>query len=232
MSRQHSIAVVTSIHQPNSDLLMLFDNVYVLAKRGFCIYSGRPDHLYDHLKQGGIECKEYQAPIEVLIKFSFSKNDHEQILLEATMKNKLSLEERCSKEGKLSSNGVPHESVGFSSRHFLYLVGRAMTSLYVSQWKSMIVQFAFMMLTALILIIVFDRHIGEPAGCFTMMDSINISNKKEDLRIESLSIQNTNFFYLTDLMVCGIFNFYALMSFASEVRIFTNEHNNGWYFFY
>src|SRR4051812_16514761 len=51
LSINYKICVITSIHQPNSELLMLFDKLYVLSKGGHNIYSGRPlalpQYLYD-----------------------------------------------------------------------------------------------------------------------------------------------------------------------------------------
>ena len=81
LSRQYSIAIVTSIHQPNNDLLMLFDNLYVLAKGGICMYNGTPDRLYDHLEEAGIQCKEYQAPVEIVMKLASSRYSNTDKLL-------------------------------------------------------------------------------------------------------------------------------------------------------
>ena len=209
---------------------MLFDNLYVLAKGGICIYNGTPDRLYDHLEEAGIQCKEYQAPVEALMKFASIRNAEVEILLEQTMKNKEALKERCAKEVKLSRNGISHKSVGFSPRHFLYLVGRAMTSLYVSQWKSMIVQFLFIIFSALFLSIVFDRNIGKPDGCFTKGQPINYTDLDEKLRIESLLIQNLTFIFFSDSTIIFIFITNAIKSFAPEIRIFFNEHKNGSFF--
>src|SRR5207249_1216231 len=61
-----------SIHQPNNDLFLMFDSVYVLAKGGVCVYSGLPQNLRQHLNECRIECTENQIPIEVIIKLSFN----------------------------------------------------------------------------------------------------------------------------------------------------------------
>ena len=47
LTATHDIAIVASIHQPNTEILMLFDQLYVLARGGVCIYSGAPDKLRD-----------------------------------------------------------------------------------------------------------------------------------------------------------------------------------------
>ncbi|CAG2178136.1 unnamed protein product, partial [Oppiella nova] len=49
LSRKHNISVIVSIHQPNNDLFHMFDNIYVLAKGGHCLYDGVPKQLRQHL---------------------------------------------------------------------------------------------------------------------------------------------------------------------------------------
>jgi len=62
------MSILTSIHQPSNDLFMMFDNIYVLAKGGVCVYSGPPQHLKTHLNQCNVECNEFQVPIELILK--------------------------------------------------------------------------------------------------------------------------------------------------------------------
>ena len=45
------LTILVSIHTPNSDIMSLFDKVFILAKGGVCIYSGPPDNLRDNLKK-------------------------------------------------------------------------------------------------------------------------------------------------------------------------------------
>src|SRR5699024_3874106 len=40
LAHNHQMTVLTTIHAPNNETLALFDQLYVLAKGGFCIYSG------------------------------------------------------------------------------------------------------------------------------------------------------------------------------------------------
>ena len=65
---------MTSIHQPNSDVLMMFDKLYVLAKKGKCVFDGKTTQLKNHLQKCQIECLEWQVPIEELIKIA--SKDH------------------------------------------------------------------------------------------------------------------------------------------------------------
>ena len=74
LSQNHSIAIVTSIHQPNIDVLMLFDQLYVLATGGQCAYNGHPSLLKQHLIKCQIPSLDYQVPIEQLIKVASSSD--------------------------------------------------------------------------------------------------------------------------------------------------------------
>ncbi|OTF83917.1 hypothetical protein BLA29_011986, partial [Euroglyphus maynei] len=51
LADNHRMSVTISIHTPNSDILHLFDKLYVLAKGGVCIYAGPPDMLRPILKE-------------------------------------------------------------------------------------------------------------------------------------------------------------------------------------
>ena len=73
LAKKYQLAIVTSIHQPNSDVLMMFDKLYVLARGGRCVFDGETNQLKSHLEQCQVECLEWQIPIEELIKVA-SKN--------------------------------------------------------------------------------------------------------------------------------------------------------------
>ena len=68
LAKKYQLAIVTSIHQPNSDVLMMFDKLYVLARGGRCVFDGETNQLKSHLEQCQVECLEWQIPIEELIK--------------------------------------------------------------------------------------------------------------------------------------------------------------------
>lgn len=64
------MAIVTSIHQPNSDIFLMYDKIYVLSRGGKCVYFGSPYDLYQHLLKMDIKCEKFQVPIEVVIKIA------------------------------------------------------------------------------------------------------------------------------------------------------------------
>ena len=64
---KHNICIITTIHQPNTDVMQMLDQLYVLAKGGVCVYSGSPQLLEHHLRECNIICNAYQVPIEHLV---------------------------------------------------------------------------------------------------------------------------------------------------------------------
>ena len=227
VSRQHSIAVVTSIHQPNSDVLTYFDRMYVLAKGGVCIYDGPPQNLPGHLKEAGIELKKHQFPIEVLMKMASIKDEKLDPFLDITKKSWTGLEERCLTEGKLCPQGVPHKPIRFTLGHFAQILFRASTCQFRSQWKAMVFQFMFVMISITFATKLFNKHCGQPDGCFSMNSTNRSMTREDELKIESLLIQNFKLQFFVEMMLQFLLTFTTVLLFAPEVRIFFNEHKNG-----
>ena len=67
---RHRMAIVTSIHQPNSLLLHMFDQLYVLSNGGHNVFNGKPNQIRQHLSSCGVNCPEDVFPIELLLKIS------------------------------------------------------------------------------------------------------------------------------------------------------------------
>lgn len=68
------LTILVSIHAPNSELLNLFDQLYILAKGGVCIYFDRPENLEMKLEQdinnNSEEMKKDRPAIERYLKIA------------------------------------------------------------------------------------------------------------------------------------------------------------------
>ncbi|XP_054158714.1 ATP-binding cassette sub-family G member 1-like [Oppia nitens] len=244
VSRKHNMAIVTSIHQPNSDVLMLFDQLYVLGKGGLCVYEGPPNQLRDHLSRSEFECTEHQVPIELLLKIA-SKPDHNlQRLANQTVKSRQSLRNKCLIEGQLAPNGIEPKTPGFNISQTWYLFQRTAAYSFKSQWKAMVGQFVCIVGLSYILTTIYNKNIGQPDGCFALIDndlSANDGNSSgvtttvgcdktvEVLKVEYLLSQNLRFTFFAGLMIQFLLTVGTTLIFATEVKIFINEHKNGWY---
>ena len=71
LSKQNGITVIVSIHAPSSDILNMFDQLYIIAKGGVCIYSDHPDRLRPHLNRiTGIALNEDESPIQEYLRIA------------------------------------------------------------------------------------------------------------------------------------------------------------------
>ncbi|CAG2165983.1 unnamed protein product [Oppiella nova] len=153
LSESHGIAVITSIHQPNNDILMLFDQIYVLAKGGVCVYSGAPQELGHHLNKCGISCKSHQKPIDMLMKVTSNTIEDQTVrqLVKQTSRDTEWLDEKCENETKLSPNGIQFKAKTFIIKDIWYLMTRMMTNDYICKWKQLLAELMFFILFPILL---------------------------------------------------------------------------------
>ncbi len=227
LSRRHNITVITSIHQPNSDVLMTFDKLYVLAKGGVCVYSGCPQGLNTHLRECDILCNKFQFPIEVLLKIATKGVNDKQVLKLAkkSAEEKQSLLNRCENETKLFSNGIPFKSKNFKLIDMWYLLLRSMTYTYLSQWKLLLIQLVFYITTPLILAKTVNQDIGQPDSCYNFNENSTESCINE-LEKDSLIDQNLKFQAFTVVLVMFIQICVTTLTFPAEIKRFMSEHQN------
>ncbi len=227
MSQKHNIAIITIIHQPNSDIIMMFDKLYVLAKGGVCVYFGSPQNLNSFLNECEIKCKEFQIPIEVLIKVAINSINNEQVLkmVKKTTKENQKRLNRCLNETELFPDGIPFKSKIFKPIDMWHLLLRTMTCNYISQWKSLLIQFILFVTLPLILKIIFNPNIGIPDGCYSFLHNHNISCSKQ-LENDSLLDQNIKFLFFISTLAIFIQLTVTTLTFPFEVKIFINEHRN------
>ena len=230
VSRRHNIGVVTSIHQPNNDVLMLFDKLYVLAKGGLCLYDGSPQCLREHLNEADIDINEYQVPIEVLLKIGSKYDERVRELVDLTLKQRNDLRHRCITEGRLSPKGIPKKSLNFDLTRMWYLFQRTTAYSFQSQWKAMVIQFIFILSLGFVITQLYNKHIGEADGCFSFEQKNTTTTcfkSMETLKEESYLSQNLRFVFFSGILIQFLTTVATTLIFTTEVRIFLNEHKNG-----
>jgi hypothetical protein len=205
----------------------MFDMLYVLAKGGVCVYSGTPKYLTTYLRECDIICSEFQVPIEILLKIASNGIEDKKVmqLMDKTSEDKQKIINKCKNEAKFFSNGIPFESKNFKLIDFWYLLSRSMTYTYISQWKSLITQMLFYIFYPLMIANMYNSNIGEPDGCFDFLDNANSSCLKE-IEDNSLLDQNQKFVFTTSIFFMFIQLTFTILTFAKEVKIFINEHQN------
>lgn len=227
LSQKHNIAIITSIHQPNNDIIMMFDTLHVLAKGGLCVYSGRPKDLITHLNECGIICNEYQVPVEVLLKVA-SNESNDDLVIQLADKNSEERQlilNRIANETKYFPNGIEFKSKTFRFIDMWYLLLRSMTESYISQWKTLLTQIIFYMLFVMTITKMYNSDIGKPDGCFSFESNSNTTCVKQ-LDEDSLLNQNTKYLFFITIQAAFIQLSVTTLTFLTHVKIFVNEHQN------
>ena len=131
MTRKHNISIIVSIHQPNVEILDVFDNLYVLSKGGVNVYSGPPQSLRQHMNDCHIDCNDNEIPVEKLLKVCANNYEHSSII---NMRDETKINQQCqmeqvSHEMVINTNVKSHWTVKFSPISIWYLAQR-MTLVY------------------------------------------------------------------------------------------------------
>ena len=178
LARHHSIAIVTSIHQPNTDVLMLFDQLYVLATGGQCVYNGHPSVLKQHLVECQIPLMDYQVPIEELIKVASHNSNYDLVnkLVNKTFDSSCK-EELWTNQGKIIKGSFTQKSKAFSFNDLLIFLRRTIKNELIGGW---ILQLGFiisLLMGVLMMLYLFPNDIGADPGCpQEVIDLRNISS--------------------------------------------------------
>ncbi|XP_054152609.1 uncharacterized protein LOC128951385 [Oppia nitens] len=234
LSRKHSIAIITSIHQPNNDLFMLFDNVYVLAKHGLNIYRGPPEQLSAHLTECNITVNsDIQFPIEVLLKYS-SKGQYDSYvrqLAEQTYKTNDNLWSSCpTNRMDVLSSFVRNRSKLFNLSDFFYLLMRTVIYTYWYQWRSLAMQLLFYILFLLCLTYAYNNNIGKVSGCYDLGTGTGNTTCPDNFH-QQMGIIEQNLYhqYISSITVLTLHTSIATSNYILDYRVFTTEHQNKWY---
>ena len=162
-----NMTIITTIHQPNQDLFLMFDNIYVLAKGGVCVYSGLPQNLKQHLIECHIDCNENQIPIEVLLKVSSKDRSDESLngLKDKKNSENNNLYEKCLNQKMISYSEQTNTSKRFSFKDCTQILLQTMTSTRKSHWKVYLIFFSFMIFSGVMMRSHQNSEMIKPDGC-------------------------------------------------------------------
>ena len=209
LARNHSIAILTSIHQPNNDVLMLFDQLYILSSRGQCIYNGHPSVLKHHLIQCEVPFVDHQVPIEQILKIATLTDSNFDLidnLLNKMNANLVSQIELWKNEGNLLERFYQKKKT-FSLTDLMILLRRTINNELIGGWK---LELAFLINYFLIIFIMLNLYpddIASDSGCIqevTDLQNISSINQKildAIIGNEQKCQQNIKFyFYIMDVI--------------------------------
>jgi len=221
------MTTIVSIHQPNNDLFHMFDNIYVLAKGGVCVYYGLPIGLRQHLIECNINCNENQIPIEVLLKICSEDKNNNQNIEQMINKSKSHFKEIICEQNMETITGTQNTSKRLSGKDFYTLLKRTMTYTYRCQWKSLLIQFLTFQLMALIMKSHFNPLMIIPDGCIELDFDSGCNQTLDEIRDENFIKDNIKYHLLLLTSMSIIIIIVMSVTFTTDYKIFFNEHQNG-----
>ena len=231
LSQKHNLSIITSIHQPNLEVLMKFDKLYVLAKGGVTIFSGRPHKLRSHLNECHIHCTQSQIPIEVLLKIAAKGYSDEKViqLSDKTNNNLKEYDKRIDKELKHFPNGIPIRMKKFSFEELNALLMRSIAYTLKHNWKLVFGLIVVSLSYVIFVRLLFDFDMEGPDSCIDLISNtttLGCLRTIADLTKNKFIEYNTTFLSVCTLVPAILQLFVTSFSFSSEIRIFNNEYRN------
>lgn len=207
----------------------MFDQLYILARGGVCIYSGQ----YRHHKLSGIINADCKYAIETLIKHSCS-NHHNLMVQKLVRHNDNHMQVKTSElldDTQLVLDGVQKNRHRFSIRSSYILILRYLAYFIGHQWMESIF-FAFnFFFYGFALRFFYERKMIYISGCLNIQEDDTSACRRTPENVEELyQLLNNfkfNFFYANFFLFFIVFQ--CSMSFLKELKFFKNEHRNGWY---
>ena len=235
------LTIVTSIHQPSAEVLALYDQLYVLARGGVCIFSGLPAQIQSTLEQASASVNKSSTsfspfPIENLIRQSClgPEESINQALVELTRSHfsTTSFQAELSEQTALVADGVQHNRARFTAHSVVVLARRQLSYITAHLWKEWL--FFALCSTAfgasLRLLYSADR-ISTVSGCLNLEDDLSQCRAKNATDLEKEFALKDNLIYGN--FFCAFYLMLVLLagarSFLHDYELFSNEHRNGAY---
>ena len=230
-SKENKMAVITSIHQPNNDIMLKFDKIYVLTLGGICVYNDSPQKLHKFLEGSQDNLNPNLIPIEQLIKICAQLNKESQdkakvLIKKSNVYHKKSIE-TCKSEGRIVRQFEQRKTV-FIPLHILYLLARSFKIFKNSgKLELFLHMFVIIFVFGIVIPSLFTGDIGAPDGCIAHGPNQTISQNKQSM-IEANDLANNQKLIFFAQMVLQLCITVPTASFyTKDTKIFLSEHRNG-----
>ncbi|RWS30067.1 ABC transporter sub-family G-like protein 1 [Leptotrombidium deliense] len=257
LCKKYEIALVTSIHQPSYTLLRLFNNIFVMSLSGKFVFYGNPDNIPYCLNQASIKIPEGCNPVDILLEAAsltdLSEAEPFEDYLDAigdvengtsiTLNNATILEDFTDQMIKdeiqnRDSKNLIQVSHLFQSEakvcwsHIKLLLRRMLINDTIRDPSSFLIKILVHVLTGLSVVYFYTNAAASEDGCLPDVNHIPTLKcqyekatywKKFNL-VTSCNFIFYNFFLLTLTSLIS-----AILAVTAEMKIFINEHRNGWY---
>ncbi|KAH7643971.1 abc transporter-like protein 17 [Dermatophagoides farinae] len=232
LAQLHNLTIIASVHQPNVKVLMMFDQLYVLAKGGVCVYSEKPTNIRKYLSRISTNgmMKNDIFPVEKLIKYSCLDHSNSFVQKLVNNANEIILKENPNEDTIFVMDGIPTNRNYFSLRHSFILICRYLNYFKGYQWIPFTILSILLIYQAKNLGSMFNAKIAQSSGCVDWDDDYNNTCTNEERNKELLDlklnfVRNYAILFSVTLLLLIQTSFF----FYYDIRFFWNEHRNGWY---
>lgn len=228
----NNMTIVASIHAPSNEILQYFNQVYVLAKGGVCIYSGSPQELQSPFvndKEHHHHHHSEEQPIESLIRIASFDLQNLQL-------QHLACETLSTENSKIFPHlaqlthlpyGLPAQTKHFSLIDLYLQICRNCRVTFISQYRLFFGQLLFFIGLTFTFASFYNPKMVRPSGCYAR-DSKDTACENDFLR-NLLLTENINYICLNRAVQAYIIMCTSTMLYSSLVKVFRNEHRNRWY---
>ncbi|OTF75332.1 hypothetical protein BLA29_000466, partial [Euroglyphus maynei] len=238
LSMQNDITVIVSIHAPSSDILNMFDQLYIIAKGGVCIYSGQPDLLKSYLNRiTGIKLNEDDSPIQEYLRIASNGISDEQVrklTMESVQQNHQQITCNINKEEcpfEFIPKGIPRHTKKFQMFDLWTQIKRIIRLTFIVDARIIFGVMAIVGMGTILQTTVTNKDMLIPNGCRPFNNEHFNQTCSEKLKNDRLI---GTFTMLVILMSALSYAFniglYSLMA-LNLMKVLRNEYRNGWYGF-
>ena len=220
------MTTIVSIHQPNNDLFQMFDNIYVLAKGGVCVYFGAPFSLRQHLFDCEIECNEDQVPIEVLLEIS-SREKSDEIIQNLVQKSRIECKDIQINQNLKQTNGIQNPRKVFYFIDFYLLIKRNISVIYRRNWFELLIQISIYFMIAFMVKFSVNEEITKPNGCLDLSSGLSCTKTLEGVRNSFLIVQNMRYHFYFIYLISVFVMTTSTINFSIDYGVIRNENRNG-----
>ena len=233
MTQKHKISVIVAIHQPNVEILDIFDNLYILSKGGVNVYSGLPQNLRQHLIDVHIDCNVNEIAIEKCLKVCANDSNNFSIIdmQEATNRSQNCIMEQISREMVIKGNRKSNWSVEFSLLSFWYLIQRMLLIYYHTFILQLIMIILLFVLNGLIMLTFCNFTPSKYRDCRLDNSTQQCNELFDDLTNLKYVQYEIKLLIGTGLSPFILIALWTSITMYSHIKIFIWEYHNGLYYF-
>ena len=210
---------------------MMFDQLYVLARGGVCIYSGPTSQIQSHLSQiPDLKSTESKFAIEELINLSCDNHKSPLIQKLVLQTNKQFSDLQTLNETKQIPSLTFQSQTTFNAKSSYILALRYFALFRCHLWKEWFLFYVVLVSFSFSLEIFWGPEIALTSGCLKLESAyLNGSCSQTDERVKQEKALDDTLkynFFMNNIFLLLILLQSSLM-FFKEIKYFQNEHKNG-----